>query len=245
MNEPAGKSALLQSYDFDIKYRPGKVHTNADGVSRGTYHKEEDQSDNCDELPTFECIYKPVNDTKRRAELTSDVAKELTIVTCAAAETVNEETLILSDDNIRDSQRNDVWYKDIISYLEIETLPDDPKRRRDILTIHNSYVIENGTLFQIYTQDKRKVKNIDINLQICIPKRLVKLLEETHDSLLNGNHCGINRTLFKKRLRYYWPSLNSDVIDWVKSCVMCSQHKRPQTLTKAKLMSMPVPRSTI
>ncbi|VDI82486.1 Hypothetical predicted protein [Mytilus galloprovincialis] len=77
---------------------------------------------------------------------------------------------------------------------------------------------------------------------MCIPKRLVKLvLEETHDSLLNVNHSGINRSLFKTRLRYYWSSLNSDVIDWVKSCVMCSQRKRPQTLTKSKLLSMPVP----
>ncbi|CAC5364271.1 unnamed protein product [Mytilus coruscus] len=204
MNEPVGKFArwvaFLQSYDFDIKYRPGKIHTNADGVSRRTYDDEEDQSDNWDELSTFECISKPVNNTQRRDKLTSDATKELTIVTCAAAKTVNKENVVLSN---------------------VKTLPDDPKRRRDILIIHNSYVIDNGTLFHIYTQDKRKVKNIDINLQICIPKRSVNLvLEETHDSLLNGNHCGINRTLFKTHLRYYWPSLNSDVIDWVKSCVM-------------------------
>jgi hypothetical protein len=52
---------------------------------------------------------------------------------------------------------------------------------------------------------------------------------------------GIHRTLAKTRLRYFGPTLNSDVINWVKSCELCSQRKRPQTLTKAKLVPMPVP----
>ena len=52
---------------------------------------------------------------------------------------------------------------------------------------------------------------------------------------------GIHRTLAKTLLRYFWPTLNFDVINWVKSCEPCSQRKRPQTLTKAKLIPMPVP----
>ena len=52
---------------------------------------------------------------------------------------------------------------------------------------------------------------------------------------------GIQRTLAKTRLRYFWPTMNSDVINWVKSCEPCSQRKRPQTLTKAKLVPMPIP----
>ena len=66
-------------------------------------------------------------------------------------------------------------------------------------------------------------------------------IQETHNSLLTGNHMGIHRTLAKTRLRYFGPTLNSDVINWVKSCELCSQRKRPQTLTKAKLVPMPVP----
>ncbi|VDI82485.1 Hypothetical predicted protein [Mytilus galloprovincialis] len=109
MNEPVGKfplwNALVQSYDFDIKYRPGKIHT--DGISTRTYDDEVDQSDNCDELPTFDCISQPIKDTQRRAELTNDAAKELTIVTCAAVVTEKEENIVLSNDSIRDYQRID------------------------------------------------------------------------------------------------------------------------------------------
>ena len=75
-----------------------------------------------------------------------------------------------------------------------------------------------------------------------MPKKFIKtVLQETHNSLLTGNHMGIHRTLAKTRLRYFGPTLNSDVINWVKSCELCSQRKRPQTLTKAKLVPMPVP----
>ena len=40
--------------------------------------------------------------------------------------------------------------------------------------------------------------------------------------LLTGNHMGIHRILAKTRLRYCWPTLNSYVINWVKSCEPCS-----------------------
>ena len=51
---------------------------------------------------------------------------------------------------------------------------------------------------------------------------------------------GIHRTLAKTRLRYFWPTLNSDVINWVKSCEPCCQREIPHTLTKTKLVPLPV-----
>jgi hypothetical protein len=41
-------------------------------------------------------------------------------------------------------------------------------------------------------------------------------------------------------LRYFWPTLNFDVINWVKSCEPCSQREIPHTLTKTKLVPLPV-----
>ena len=52
---------------------------------------------------------------------------------------------------------------------------------------------------------------------------------------------GINRTLVKTRMKFFWPTLNSDVVRWVQACTECSQRKRPQKLTKAKVQSMPIP----
>ena len=104
-------------------------------------------------------------------------------------------------DALRDQQRSDTWYKDIINYLENGILPDASNKRRDILIISNCYVIDNGILFHLFTQDRRKIKNTDIRLQICVPKKFIKtVLQETHNSLLTGNHMGIHRTLAKTRL---------------------------------------------
>ena len=52
---------------------------------------------------------------------------------------------------------------------------------------------------------------------------------------------GIHRILAKTRLRYFCSTLNSDDINWVKSCEPCSQREIPHTLTKAKLVPMSVP----
>jgi hypothetical protein len=44
MNEPVGKFArwiaVIQSYNYNVKVRPGREHLNADGVSRRTYYEK-------------------------------------------------------------------------------------------------------------------------------------------------------------------------------------------------------------
>lgn len=247
MNEPVGRFArwvaLVQSYDLDIKYRPGKTHGNVDGISRRSYSENTLPQNDWDELPNFDCLASEQNSEKEKVGGSNEIidnsrvtAEKLSSVKAAM------DTNLWSLDEIREKQHSDSWYKTIIAYLKDGTLPDDNKLCRQILITHCYYVLENDILFHLYTQNKKRVKNSPIRLQICVPKSLVKtVLEETHDSLLTGNHMGIHRTLAKTRLSYYWPTLNADVIDWVKSCTLCCQRNRPQMKTKAKLIPMPVP----
>ena len=52
---------------------------------------------------------------------------------------------------------------------------------------------------------------------------------------------GIARTLDKTRVRFYWPTMNKDVVNWVKSCKECSRKKNPVKPIRAQLIPMPVP----
>ncbi|CAG2234141.1 unnamed protein product [Mytilus edulis] len=50
----------------------------------------------------------------------------------------------------------------------------------------------------------------------------------------------INRTIQRTQRSFFWPSIGSDVAEWVKSCELCSQRKRPQKPTKSPISSMPI-----
>lgn len=50
------------------------------------------------------------------------------------------------------------------------------------------------------------------------------LLKEYHDNPLGG-HQGHMRTLAALKLKYYWPKMKEDVIEYINTCVSCNQRK--------------------
>ncbi|CAG2185038.1 unnamed protein product [Mytilus edulis] len=137
-------------------------------------------------------------------------------------------------------QRKDTYFKNIITFLESGELPENSKWRRNILTLQPFYFINDGILYHVNKKYKRHCKDTEVTIQIAVPRKLVPVvLKETHDGLLSG-HLGINRTIQRTQRSFFWPSIGSDVADWVKSCELCSQRKRPQKPTKSPISSMPI-----
>lgn len=50
----------------------------------------------------------------------------------------------------------------------------------------------------------------------------LQLLKEYHDNPLGG-HQGHQRTLAALQMKYYWPKMKQDVINYVNTCVSCNQ----------------------
>ena len=93
-----------------------------DGVSRRTYHEKTLPPDDWDELPNFECVSQDVKTESGRNSQTSKPKTNAPAVKAAAAD-LNDQNL-WSLDALRDQQRSDTWYNDIINYLENGILPD-------------------------------------------------------------------------------------------------------------------------
>ncbi|CAF1509339.1 unnamed protein product, partial [Rotaria sp. Silwood1] len=65
------------------------------------------------------------------------------------------------------------------------------------------------------------------------------ILQIYHDTAANGAHFGRNKTLYKIKQRYFWPSMYKDVENYIKSCIPCAQfnprrQKTPGTLRPIK-----------
>ena len=88
---------------------------------------------------------------------------------------------------------------------------------QDILTNprqhHNQFVVKDGMIYcgqQLYIPADREIK--------------AELLREAHDVAVSG-HVGVAKTVDLLSRTYYWPQLQEDVKDYIKSCLACQSNK--------------------
>ncbi|KAL0199478.1 hypothetical protein M9458_008018, partial [Cirrhinus mrigala] len=67
-----------------------------------------------------------------------------------------------------------------------------------------------------------------------------RTLQWVHTSLGSG-HPGINRTTTVVRNAFWWPTMNRDIVNFVKSCAICAQTKTPRELPAGLLQPLPIP----
>ncbi|GBG72389.1 hypothetical protein CBR_g11967 [Chara braunii] len=79
---------------------------------------------------------------------------------------------------------------------------------------------------------------------LCVPRDRrfrTRILGEYHDSRLAG-HFGVNRTIARRRQRFRWPDLITDVTRYCDSCEVCRRSKPRNRNPYGELRSMPIPR---
>ena len=89
---------------------------------------------------------------------------------------VHTSEKLWSRSNLQKTQREDAWYKHLISYFETGDLPDDQNIRQDVLLLQSSYFLKDNILFHTQTQDHRKVRRVNLKIQVCVPRALVSVV---------------------------------------------------------------------
>lgn len=131
-----------------------------------------------------------------------------------------------SPKELRTEQMEDPELVKIIQ--EFESLSDDSNRWAE-----RGYLMEKGVLYRYSAENDTE------EAQLVVPAHKRKqVLAEYHDSE-TACHDGVDRTLGRIRLRYYWPGMRKTVLEYVKSCVDCQRFK-PSNLKPAGLLQTPV-----
>uniref|UniRef100_A0AAZ1XI42 Gypsy retrotransposon integrase-like protein 1 n=1 Tax=Oreochromis aureus TaxID=47969 RepID=A0AAZ1XI42_OREAU len=124
----------------------------------------------------------------------------------------------LSEEELRQSQRNDPAINEIIHQLETgETSPPTVRNEIPQLSILlrelNKLELQNGILYR-----KRQVDE-DAQYQLVLPESLRPMVfKSLHDDM---GHFGLDRTLDLARTRFFWPKMASDIEQKIKSCSRC------------------------
>ena len=112
-------------------------------------------------------------------------------------------------------EKEALWNYDIMKFLKLGAYPDDANKRerRSIRMMATQYILCGGQLY------RRSYDGVHLH---CLKREEVeRVMEEVHQGI-----CGLHmngRILAKKILRmwYYWSTMETDCVDYMKSFHDC------------------------
>ncbi len=214
--------AALGSYNFCIKYKPGKLNTDADCLSRMT----QDSSSN---------EYMEITADSVRA-----ICNRVNCMPCVMSLSVSADVPVdigdyehLVPHDWRQLQSQDQMigmFLRAVTYHRRPSLVDITSYEGKILLReYQKLVVKRGVLY-------RKIHvNDELKFQLVLPKQFrVVALQKSHNDV---GHLGRDKTLSILRERVYWPNMSGDVEQWLKSCERCLKRKTPNNM-RAPLVSI-------
>ncbi|MCG8045580.1 MAG: RNase H-like domain-containing protein, partial [Candidatus Thiodiazotropha endolucinida] len=196
---------LLSSFNFTVEHRPGKLHGNADGLSRKPLTEpsaantdEKDHSDSCMHVETTE------QSEHRNLIHLQEEDNELAMVRSWVE---NKERPASKDIDSGSYVMKSLW------------------NQFPCLDIHDGLLVRRLNNFEDGTT----------SMQAIVPRNTRRtILQGCHDVKTAG-HLGGKKTLSKVRQKFYWPGLQSDVRAYVAGCETCMKRKEPNPTKRAPM----------
>ena len=212
---PEGISArwleTLAEFDLKIEHRPGRIHSNADGLSRQMCRQ------------CWGKIPKPQwFDELQRAD------------ECAVPLGMHILQLLpeLSTDDLTQLQAQDSVLGQIIQWIENDHVPSMDDLRgiapegRKLWDVRHQLQLRTNVLIHMTN---------DGTTQLVVPHALRKRLFDTAHAGPLAAHLGYDRTLAQLRKNYYWPGQAKDIRLWCQGCDICAKCRGPPARPHATL----------
>ncbi|KAL5004068.1 hypothetical protein ScPMuIL_017524, partial [Solemya velum] len=228
---PEGQMArwleILSSYDYTIEHRAGRVHSNADILSRRP----------CDEVICDPQTFTMDNVEKDSPSIRVGTLKTMEMRTCKTQNKLEVDISDLCSEKLIEYQKSNPTLKLLRDWKMVNKKPEwseiasyGPELKYYWYrwqTLH----LKNDILYRCWECDDGK----NIEWQTVLPKALTPyVLGQLHDSP-TGGHLGIKKTLCKVRRRFFWHGLRKDVENWCRKCDTCAARKMPLRKAKAPM----------
>ena len=205
----------LAEYDYEIEHRPGRLHSNADAISRQT----------CKQCWGRVAPTTWIDECERAEELvgplsvhTLELMPELSLsdLACLQAEDSElGEAYRVLDEGLDPSS---------------DELRSFPLESRFVLSLRP----------EVYLQDGVMVRSHDNTTRLVVPVDIRRRLFDLAHAGPTAAHLGAVRIIKQLKSKYYWPGLNRDVRQWYKQCVLCAKSKGPPTRPHGRLQKIRV-----
>ncbi len=250
-------SLLLQPYQYTVCYKPGKSHTNADGLSRLVDTAPEKDVPEDDSWANPAICQGQVTATDSADHQTgkeyyaihfdypegqNEVPLQLPISTSLKKETLVPE-LSNDDDTVIDLahlQETCPQVGPIYRYLRHDQLPDDPKKAKRVIWQSDSYGLEGDIMFHIFQPRTRGLPKVSrVIRQVVIPQSLQEPLLRFYHQTAYGCHSSFLRSYWTLRQKYFFPGMYEACYQFTQSCEDCQRAKSNQTTHRPPLIPLP------
>ena len=201
--------AALANYNFSLHYKSGKMNIEADALSRIPSREREVSID--------QDAVRAIANAMQIGEF-SEINENPNLIICKSATSTPKK--FSNEDWVRE-QNQDPNIGQFIQLLkgnkvELKSLTDDANMMN---RKKGRYILRNGLLYKKCVSNNRETGY----LQFVLPKLFRKqALEACHDEV---GHLGIERTTSLLKDRFYWPGMEDDIEDYVKTCPRCLKFK--------------------
>eukprot|EP00919_Chromeraceae_sp_WS-2016_P025628 GHVR01060554.1.p1 GENE.GHVR01060554.1~~GHVR01060554.1.p1 ORF type:complete len:203 (+),score=13.62 GHVR01060554.1:692-1300(+) len=197
----------LQQYDYTIRYRPGRIHDNADTMSRRPYPKTTETMDT-DDLPPFKNMMAYVVKETKMTAVQNDVRHEPQAAAGIFAVT-GTKTPDLSKVKMSELQQKDTDCALYMDYIRDRKTPDNEQDIKRLRMELNDYCILDEHLYHFWYPKGSGFKADRCIKQLVVPKSMRHaILSAMHDDTTAG-HFGVAQTLATIRTRYYWEGMTA------------------------------------
>jgi transposase InsO family protein len=146
----------------------------------------------------------------------------------------SDESIGLIEQIIKEQQIDPHW-KQIIEYKENNIIPSNREQAKILQQESKYYTLgtETGGLYY-FNEKKATVKTTPTLPRLVVPNRYRTEVIQLYHATIFGGHLGINRVWEKLARRYFWPSMYSDVVNFIKHCPQCQSRNRQIKKPKEK-----------
>ena len=211
--------ASLGPYDFAIHYKPGKLNTDADSLSRIEWAT----------LPVVE-----VKATMDLAQVDRTGIVDPAVFDGSVKIEAGLKSLRLNSARAKwkGRQSEDTEIAKVIQLLTDDKLrdykssTDDSENMKSYLKVRKELVMHEGLLYR-----RLRLKDHDEDtMQFVVPQEYRKLaLKLLHD---NFGHLGIDRTMIFVVERFFWPKMSDYVRNYISNCQRCILFRQAPQITE-------------
>ena len=217
---------FLNTYDFDIQHRSGKLHGNADGLSR---------------RPCTDCKHCSRHESREQeAPMWENEDHHFCAVLRHASDDSQMWVEPWSTTQLQQWQQDDIVLRKVVQWVETQQKPPfreiqaEGSLLRQYWSSFESLLLSDGVLYRRMNDADPPVLRL-----VAPPKVRTKIFLFLHDSK-TGGHLGITKTVSSAKQRFWWPGMKADVKRWCQYCDRCQRRNLRQGPKHTTLHQEPV-----